>query len=126
MSASTADVNLATLAPLGDGMLQKLNSLRNHDPLYWSKESNCWVVTGHAEVTEGFSGTLPLLNGKMEAVLARVLPPDELHRRYPNTLRYMPRILPNMDGAEHARVRKLFVKAFSRKIGRASCRERVY
>jgi len=116
MSASTADVNLATLAPLGDGMLQKLNSLRNHDPLYWSKESNCWVVTGHAEVTEGFSGTLPLLNGKMEAVLARVLPPDELHRRYPNTLRYMPRILPNMDGAEHARVRKLFVKAFSRKI----------
>ena len=28
----------------------------------------------------------------------------------------MPRILPNMDGAEHARVRKLFVKAFSRKI----------
>jgi len=116
MSASTTDVNLATLAPLGDGMLHKLNALRNQDPLFWSKESNCWVVTGHAEVTEGFSGTLPLLNGKMEAVLARVLPPDELRRRYPNTLRYMPRILPNMDGAEHARVRKLFVKAFSRKI----------
>jgi cytochrome P450 len=28
----------------------------------------------------------------------------------------MPRILPNMDGPEHARLRKLFVKAFSRKI----------
>jgi len=116
MSASTADVNLATLATLGDGMLQKLNTLRNRDPLYWSEGSSCWVVTGHAEIMEGLSGTLPLLSGKMEAGLARVLPPDELHRRYPNTLRYMPRILPNMDGAEHARVRKLFVKAFSRKV----------
>jgi cytochrome P450 len=39
-----------------------------------------------------------------------------LEKRYPNSLRYMPRILPNMDGPEHARLRRLFVKAFSRKI----------
>jgi cytochrome P450 len=65
---------------------------------------------------EGFSGALPLLNGKMEAGLSRVLPLEVLQQRYPNTLRYMPRILPNMDGSEHARLRKLFVKAFSRKI----------
>jgi cytochrome P450 len=97
-------------------LLTKLNTLREHDPIYWSEKSRCWIVTGHAEVIEGFSGTLPLLNGKMEAVLGRVLPPDELRRRYPNSLRCMPRILPNMDGPEHARLRKLFVKAFSRKI----------
>ena len=117
MNASAAvDINLATLAAQGDGMLQKLNGLREHDPLYWSELSQCWIVTGHAEITEGFSGTLPLLNGKMEAVLSRVLPLEVLQQRYPNTLRYMPRILPNMDGPEHARLRKLFVKAFSRKI----------
>ena len=110
------DLNLATLAPLGDGMLPRLSALRGHDPLHWSETSNCWIVTGHSEVMEGFSGSVPLLNGKMEAVLARVLPPAELQRRFPNTLRYMPRILPNMDGEEHARVRRLFVKAFSRKI----------
>ena len=114
--SSGVDFNLATLAPMGDGLFGKLNSLREHDPLFWSEQSHCWIVTGHAEVNEGFSGSLPLLNGKMEAVLSRVLPPDELHRRCPNTLRYMPRILPNMDGPEHARLRKLFVKAFSRKI----------
>jgi cytochrome P450 len=110
------DVNLATAGPLGDGLLGRLTALRQHDPLFWSPQSNCWIVTGHAEVTEGFSGTLPLLNGKMEAMLGRVLPIEELRRRYANTLRYMPRILPNMDGVEHARLRKLFVKAFSRKI----------
>jgi cytochrome P450 len=110
------DINLATLALMGDGLFGKLNALRAHDPLFWSDLSQCWIVTGHAEINEGFSGTLPLLNGKMEAVLSRVLPPAELHHRYPNTLRYMPRILPNMDGPEHARLRKLFVKAFSRKI----------
>ena len=81
--------------------------LREHDPLFWSELSQCWIVTGHAEITEGFSGTLPLLNGKMEAVLSRVLPLEVLQQRYPNTLRYMPRILPNMDGPEHARLRKL-------------------
>ncbi len=117
MHASTGiDVNLATLAPLGDGLMPQLNALRAQDPIHWSEMSHCWVVTGHAEVTEGFSGSLPLLNGKMEAVLGRVLPPAELARRYPNTLRCMPKILPNLDGPEHARLRKLFVKAFSRKI----------
>jgi pimeloyl-[acyl-carrier protein] synthase len=117
MNASpTVDVELASLAPLGDGMLPKLNALRDQDPLFWSEKSHCWIVTGHAEVIEGFSGTLPLLNGKMEAVLGRVMPSDELHRRYPNSLRYMPKILPNMDGPQHARLRKFFVKAFSRKI----------
>ena len=79
-------------------MLPKLSALRDQDPLFWSEKSHCWIVTGHAEVIEGFSGTLPLLNGKMEAVLARVMPSDELHRRYPNSLRYMPE-----DLAEHGR-----------------------
>ena len=121
MSATTAttnafDLDLSRLATLGDGMFAGLNALRERDPLFWSDASHCWIVTGHAEVTEGFSGTLPLLNGKMEAVLARVLPTEELHRRFPNTLRYMPTILPNMDGEPHARLRRLFVKAFSRKM----------
>src|SRR5262249_27626153 len=56
------------------------------------------------------------LNGKMEAGLARVMSVEELKQRLPNTVRYMPRILPNMDGPAHARLRKFFVKAFSRKI----------
>jgi pimeloyl-[acyl-carrier protein] synthase len=110
------DVNLAELAAQGDALLPKLNALRERDPIFWSKTSQCWVVTGFDAVFEGFSGTLPLLNGKMESLLARVLPGDELRRRIPNAVRVMPRILPNLDGPEHQRLRRLFVKAFSRKL----------
>ncbi len=110
------DINLATVAPTGDMLLPKLNAIRDVDPIFWSDLSRCWIVTGHEAVTEGFSGTLPLLNGKMESLLQRVLPGDELRRRIPNTLRVMPCILPNLDGEKHARLRKLFVKAFSRKL----------
>lgn len=114
--AAVVDVNLGILPSLGDALLPKLNALREHDPIYWSETSRCWIVTGHDEVIEGFSGNIPLLNGKMETLLARVLPGDELHRRIPNAVRVMPKVLPNLDGPEHQRLRKLFVKAFSRKL----------
>ncbi len=115
-TAESLDLNLGLLPSLGDALLPRLNALREQLPIYWSEQSRCWIVTGHEEVVEGFSGAIPLLNGKMESLLARVLPGDELRRRIPNALRVMPRILPNMDGPEHARLRKLFVKAFSRKL----------
>lgn len=110
------DINLATIAHTGDVLLPKLDAIRAADPIFWSDLSQCWIVTGHEAVTEGFSGKLPLLNGKMESLLRRVLPEDELRRRIPNTLRIMPHILPNLDGEKHAILRKLFVKAFSRKL----------
>lgn len=122
------DVNLATLPPLGDGLLPAINRLREQDPLYWSEASHCWIVTGHAELMEGFSGTLPLSSHHIPASLYRVIPPGEIETRLPHTLRYMSRILPNLDGADHARIRKLLVKAVSRKIvedTRPFVRERV-
>jgi cytochrome P450 len=115
-TAESLDLNLGLLPSLGDALLPRLNALRDQAPIYWSEQSRCWIITGHEEVVEGFSGSIPLLNGKMESLLARVLPGDELRRRIPNAVRVMPRILPNMDGPEHARLRKLFVKAFSRKL----------
>jgi cytochrome P450 len=115
-TASIVDINLAGLAATGDALLPRLSALRTQDPIHWSEQSHCWIVTGHAALMEGFSGTLPLLNGKMESLLARVLPGDELYRRIPNAVRVMPHVLPNLDGTEHARLRKLFVKAFGRKI----------
>lgn len=110
------DIDLTTIASRGDALLPALNAIREKTPIFWSNLSNCWIVTGHQAITEGFSGTLPLLNGKMERLLQRVIPGDELRRRIPNTLRVMPHVLPNRDGPEHARLRKLFVKAFSRKL----------
>src|SRR5262245_31779179 len=110
------DINLAALPPQGDVLLRELNQLREHDPLYWSEQSRCWIVSGHAEVIEGFSGTLPLSSTHIPKSLHRVMAPEELNRRLPNAMRYMPRIVTNLDGAEHATMRKLLVKALNRKL----------
>jgi cytochrome P450 len=110
------DINLAALAPTGDALLGEINQLREHDPLYWSAESRCWIVSGHAEVTEGFSGTLPLSSTHIPKSLYRSMSPEELSARLPTSMRYMPRIVTNLDGDEHAHLRKLLVKAFNRKL----------
>jgi cytochrome P450 len=116
MAAETSDINLAALAPTGDALLARLNRLREQDPLYFSQESQCWIVSGHAEVTEGFSGQLPLSSTHLPYSLYRVMSPEQLHARLPNAMRYMPRIVTNLDGDEHTRLRKLLVKAFNRKL----------
>jgi pimeloyl-[acyl-carrier protein] synthase len=110
------DINLAALAPTGDALLGELNKLREEDPLYWSATSHCWIATGHAEVTEGFSGTLPLSSTHIPKSLYRTMPPEELNSRLPTAVRYMSRIVTNLDGEEHAHLRKLLVKAFNRKL----------
>ncbi len=110
------DLNLAALPSQGDVILAELNQLREHDPLYWSEKSHCWIVTGHAEVFEGFSGKLPLSSTHIPKSLHRVMAPEELDRRLPNAMRYMPRIVTNLDGEEHALMRKLLVKALNRKL----------
>jgi cytochrome P450 len=116
LSSTAHDINLAALAPTGDSLLAQINQLREHDPLYWSEASRCWIVSGHAEVFEGFSGQLPLSSTHIPASLYRVMPHDELFARLPNAMRYMPHIVTNLDGAVHARMRKLLVKAFNRKL----------
>jgi pimeloyl-[acyl-carrier protein] synthase len=115
-AAAFHDINLAALPPTGDALLPEINQLRDGDPLYWSAASQCWIVSGHAEVFEGFSGTLPLSSTHIPASLYRSMPLEQMQVRLPNTLRYMPKIVTNLDGEEHAHLRRLLVKAFNRKL----------
>src|ERR1700722_17599483 len=110
------DISLADLAPMGDALLGELNQLREQDSIYWSEMSQCWIVTGHADVMEGLSGTLPLANHAFPEVLYRVMPKEELERRLPSTVYYMGRISTNLDGADHANLRSLLVKSVNRKL----------
>lgn len=117
MAAQVApDLNLATLPLLGDGVLTEINTLRDFDPLRWSPASQCWIASGHAEVFEALSGKLPLSNRHLPERLYRVMPPEELHVRAKNSMHYLSQMIVNVDGAEHARLRKLLVKAFNKKI----------
>ena len=110
------DVNLATLASLGDGLFAELSALREHDPLAWSPASHCWIVTGHEHIMEGFSGTLPLSSHHLPEMLYQVIPEQEFKTRMPNTLKYQCQILPNLDGDRHLHIRKLLVKALNKKL----------
>ena len=116
MAVVAEDIDLSTIAKSGDALLDALNRLRDHDPLFWSETSHCWIVSGHAEVMEGFSGRLPLSSHHLPEQLTRVLPMSELEKRMPNLVTYIPQILPNLDGVQHARIRKLLVKALNRKL----------
>lgn len=110
------DIDLATLAQKGDGLLAEFNQLRNDQTIYWSETSHCWLVTGHEEVTEGFSGTLPLSSEFFPESIYAFMPRDEFNARCPNSVKYMSLISTNRDGAAHARMRKLLVKALNPKL----------
>jgi cytochrome P450 len=110
------DINLSSLPPLGDGLLAALNQLREADPIFYSAQSRCWIITGHEQVTQGFSGDLPLSSTQMPASLYRIIPEDEFPRRLPNVLRYMSRFVTNLDGEAHANLRRFLVKALNRRL----------
>ena len=128
INTDTHDIDLASLALRGDALFGELNQLREHDPLFWSETSLSWIVTGHAELMEALSGALPLSSVYFPEALYRVLPKEELEKRIPHGIEFMRWNVPNMDGADHMRLRKLFMKALNRKLvesQRPFVRERV-
>jgi len=115
-ASAQVDVDLSKAGSLGDGLLTELQTLRAADPLHWSSASRCWIVTGHAEVAEGFSGQLPLSSHQFPMAFEGVMAPEEQRRRIPASLRYISRWVTNLDAPDHTRIRKLLVKAFNRKV----------
>jgi len=71
-------------------------------------------VTGHAEILAGFAGTVPLSNHSLPDRLFPGLTVEHMRERWPTIVRYQPAAITNADGSDHARLRKLFVKAFNR------------
>lgn len=110
------DVNLAALTLAGDALLPELNRLREQDPIHWSATSGVWIVTGHAEILDGFACKVPLSNASLPDRLIPGMTVAQMQARWPTIVRYQPRSVTNADGADHARLRKLFLKAFNRKL----------
>ena len=113
------DIDFAKVPELGDRLLGQLNALRDADPIFWSERHKSWIVTGHAQVVEGLRGSLPLsVSGRLRRVF-QVLPENQRHR-IPNLLDTVPRMLISLDPPEQSRLRKLMLKAFSKKIADAN------
>jgi pimeloyl-[acyl-carrier protein] synthase len=116
---TTLDIDFARVEQLGDAIIPRLNAVREASPIYWSETDQSWVVSGHAEVVEAFSGRLPLSAARFK-LLNFILPDEEERRRtIPNMLRYFPHFLINLDPPDHTRVRRLMLKPFSGKVTEA-------
>lgn len=101
---------------VGSALLEKLHRLRERAPIYWSEINQAWLVTGHHEVFQGYTGDLPLSNARLPFMAVAQVPPDDRERLYPNLMSAPKAWLLNLDGADHSRLRRLVFKAFSRPI----------
>ncbi|MET0988468.1 MAG: cytochrome P450, partial [Steroidobacteraceae bacterium] len=97
----------------------QINAMREISPICWVETEHSWVITGHAEVMEAYSGTLPLSAARYK-LLNFVLPDEaERSRLIPNIIRYFPHFLINLDPPKHTGVRRLLMKPFSKKMAEA-------
>lgn len=115
-AADTLDFAFADAANLHDHVfLPKLARIREQEPVFWSAEQGGWLLTRHADVVAGFS------DQRLSAVRFHVAQfgaiPQERHaQEIPNLIRYIPNWIINIDDEQHQRIRKLVMKAFSRKV----------
>ena len=114
------DIDLTRAEEIGDGIIAPLDRLRDADPIYWSDRQHAWLVTGHAAVAEAFRGTLPLSAGRHRLIEAFIPDPAVREKRLPYTLKVLPNWLVNTDPPHQLRLRKLMMKAFSRKMAEAN------
>src|SRR5215469_738680 len=116
VAARELDFPLNRVAELGNELLGRIDALRAADPITWSEQNQVWMVTGHAEVMEGFAGTLPLSNRRLPDTAVALIPPAEREQLLPCLMNATRSWLLNMDSTEHQRLRRLLVRAFSKPI----------
>ena len=109
-------LEFARVEELGDRMIGRINAAREAGPIWWSEKEHSWIVSGYAEVAEGFSGSIPLSNDRSKLMEGMIPDPVERDRIMPNTMKYFRHFLINLEGPQHIRMRRLMTKAFSRKV----------
>jgi pimeloyl-[acyl-carrier protein] synthase len=110
------DVDLSKVAALGESLLTELDRLRESDPIHWSPATGAWLVTRHADIVRAFSGELPLSVNPSRRTTFSVIPPEDVQKHIPTLLAYLTKWIVSHDPPVHTRMRKLLVKAFSKKV----------
>ena len=108
-------IDFTKVAELGNDLLLQLNEMREAAPIIWSESARGWMVTRHADVLLGFSGRLPLSNVRFDRCF-NAIPEEERKSRLPITMRSVPFWIVNADPPLHTRLRKLLIRAFSKKV----------
>jgi pimeloyl-[acyl-carrier protein] synthase len=114
---ASAALDFTKIAELGNGILPRLNAIREEAPIEWSDTANGWLVTRHQDVMDGFLGKLPLSCIRMEArSFGDAEAMQQFVKRYPKTANSLPNWIVNSDPPRHTRLRTLMTRAFSRKV----------
>jgi cytochrome P450 len=114
------DVEFDRLQDIGDALFEQIGDVRAADPIRWSDRTGAWVVTGYQQCLDAFSGQLPLSTARFQKMAVAPIPEEERADRIPYMMRTLPEWVVNVDAPVHTRLRKLMVKAFSRKIAEAN------
>jgi len=114
VGAAIEDIDINSFGRLGNAILPRLDALRTADPIHWSPASNCWFVTAHEAVTEGFAAKVPLAPTGPERIALLFGDPVERERSIGPLIQITSDFLTFKGEQEHLRVRKLLMRAFSR------------
>jgi cytochrome P450 len=110
------DFNFADPSNLAnDHFFKGLAEIRANDPVFWSDYQHGWLFTRHADVLAGFNDTR-LSAKRLHIAQFLSIAPEERATLIPNMIRYVPDWIINVDGEQHARLRRLVTKAFSRRV----------
>lgn len=114
VSVDASAIDFSKVEQLGNRIIGQINAIREVSPICWVESEKSWVISGHAEVMEAFSGRLPLSAARYK-LLDFIVPDEEERRRLiPNILRYFPHFLINLDPPQHSGRRRLLMKPFSK------------
>lgn len=115
-SASSLDFPFADPANLHDQVFfPRLAQIREQEPVFWSAQQGGWLFTRHADVAAGFSDKR-LSAHRLHVAQFRAIPEAQRAAEIPNLIRYIPNWIINIDDEQHQRLRRLVIKAFSRKV----------
>ena len=118
MTAATAalDFPFANPSNLHDRVfLPRLAQIRETEPVIFSEQQGGWLLTKHADVIAAFSDQR-LSARRLHVAQFHAIPEAERAAVIPNLIKYIPNWIINIDDDQHQRVRKLVIKAFSRKV----------
>lgn len=115
-SGNGLDFAFADPANLQDNVfLPRLSRIREADPVFWSDLQNGWLLTLHEDVIAAFNDRRWSAK-RLHIAQFFAIPAADHARTIPNLIKYIPDWIINIDAPQHDRVRKLVVKAFSRKV----------
>jgi cytochrome P450 PksS len=118
MSSSGNGLDFAFADPANlqdDIFLPRLSRIREADPVFWSDLQHGWLLTRHEDVIAGFNDSRWSAK-RLHIAQFSAIPVADHPRTIPNLIKYIPDWIINIDAPQHDRVRKLVVKAFSRKV----------